>query len=261
MPRTPFDPLSGRHLPFDAGTVFHDFLVEEEGAEVLVCVDEDRERGVLIAKPAALRASQFVNAGDRIYTSTGWHSREVRHATRHGPDSAAYWYSERVQPYEVGERITAFRRGRVEAEVGANELEGVDAGPHVLEWEDLNVARRGWDGSRAALVLLEDGNERLVCHEEGAPASAVVWVAKPPRLRRSTYHGKTIAGVNYSSTTTQERQATGSEPAEVQRITPSYVAGELILATRSSFVDPVDGFPYWWEDRGEGREWAMVPEA
>lgn len=119
------------------------------------------------------------------------------------------------------------------------------------------------------------GLEILLCIDDAAttdPANPVkVSVAKPYKLRESSYHNQTIDGVEYAGVSPQQRTArfvTGSVPIETQEITEKYVdkfatstaGADIIVAARVSGLDVQDssGEEVLWLDVSESRIWAEV---
>lgn len=260
LPRTPFDPRSGTHLGFMPSGVAV-VTVVAEGFDALLAEDRDGRR-LLVAKPGPLRKSTFdgatvdgladdgETAEQKVYTSVTVNSRRCALAS----DASETWRLERHEPYLPGDRLVMFRHhehDRAITTVAEGELEGIEAGEHLLDWEDANLACRRWWAGNARFFLVTEGDNGLYC-EQG---DRKVWVAKPPRLARETWDTKTIDGVGYVHVATGQRTASKSgEDDEDQHITPSYVAGQVIRAKRVSLT--LDGRIYWWEDVAAGREWA-----
>jgi hypothetical protein len=259
MPRTPFDPRTGKYLAFGEGipVSLYAFVVAEIGADVLVCTDREG-LSVLVAKPRHLRKSTFngETIDGKTYTSTGTSSRSA--VLPLFPDRA--YFSETHEEYVVGETIFAFSHHEHEqASLSVTDADGltdVPVGAHTIQWEDANLAGRRWStGDHAEFTLVAEEDNRLEVTDANG---STTYIAKPPRLRVATYDGETIDGVTYTSTAADARTASdGVADDEDQLITPSYYVGETICARRSSYVDPDDSFPYWWEEIGEGREWAV----
>lgn len=117
--------------------------------------------------------------------------------------------------------------------------------------------------------------EVLVCLDEinldGDGNPEVIFVAKPYKLRESSYDGKVIDGVAFTGLSPQRRIASpvdGSAPNETQEITEKYVdrfatstAGQdMIVASRVDGLDVQDfnGGEVLWLENSESRVWAEV---
>lgn len=140
LPSTPFNPQTGAFMPLSEPGAFAEMTVVEVGHDVLLCLDREG-RKQLVLKPWALRRSSFdgLTLGGLIYTTTGIDQR-----TATGPDGPV---SEAVvKPYLAGEKIMAYRRHELDAAIGVvvGELSDGNLGSHRLFWEDMNTAGRTW---------------------------------------------------------------------------------------------------------------------
>ena len=133
-------------------------------------------------------------------------------------------------------------------------------------------------GVLGVFTLVEEGHDTLACTDrDGTPAL----IAKPGRMRRSTYDGVTFAVPNVGDVTyahaetllaVGEREGDDGTTTETQLITPSYCVGDKLVAFKHHEHDRVaaegwdelanygasDQYLLEWEDTGYGREWAVV---
>ena len=105
-------------------------------------------------------------------------------------------------------------------------------------------------------VFVTEYDDYLLCHYR----TERVYVAKPIMLRRVTYDGVTIGGVTYTYTAVNTRTASdgvGGEDDETQVITPTYIAGEKILAINMEDVINIQGAKTYWQEINSCRSWAV----
>ena len=130
----------------------------------------------------------------------------------------------------------------------------------------------GDDAVIALLTIVGIGHNVLACSDrDDNPAL----IAKPFGLRKSTFSGKEIDGVTYTSTGVDARTGSAAgEEAEAQLVTPSYYEGEKIVAFKHHDKDRIrcevaageiadveaGNYLLEWEDTGAGRWWAVEPE-
>ena len=119
-------------------------------------------------------------------------------------------------------------------------------------------------------TIVAVGHDVLLCSDRGGRPAVI---AKPWRLRKSTFHGLTVGGVTYASTDIDERTATLGAETEDQVVVPGYAVGEKVLALKryedavSCPVLEAEGLGFfgdmrlWLEDANTaGRAWAKVAE-
>jgi hypothetical protein len=106
-------------------------------------------------------------------------------------------------------------------------------------------------------TVVSEENDYLVCRDSNAN---IIAVAKPYTLRLSTFHGVTVGGVSYVYSDANKRVASADgEDDETQEITPSYFAGEQILAMSHNTGVLAGLSAIEWEDiNTAGRAWAVV---
>lgn len=155
---------------------------------------------------------------------------------------------------QLGERFT-----RLERDARTVDLTGRPRGIPKKVAQRMRLKSVGYDYITCR-TLDEDGNE----------GDEDIIVAKPEELQRTPWDGKTIAGVAYTISGVQARNATQSSPAanETQVVIPTYQVavtnydGSVIFAVKpyggTGVVDG-DGVPVEWQDLNvAGRAWAKV---
>jgi hypothetical protein len=100
---------------------------------------------------------------------------------------------------------------------------------------DLNDTGRRWTVPSPSVVkqyivktVLQD---TLVCAEYtgGVQSTTTVEIAKPEKLRRKAYDGKTIDSITYTFTDNTTRSATDGSSTETQVVTPKYLTERDII--------------------------------
>jgi hypothetical protein len=133
MPKTPFNPRTGKYLPLSDDRAIGQFEMIEEEASRLKCTDMQTGATVYVAKPYMLREDLFheqtVDGVSYSFTAIG-----QRTASAPGEDDE----EQLITPdYLVGETIFAFR-GHVAI------LLPDDVTMFHGEWTDLNACGRCW---------------------------------------------------------------------------------------------------------------------
>lgn len=123
----------------------------------------------------------------------------------------------------------------------------------------------GWDrkhsyalGSVVSAEIITVENDHLDCSIVGTTTS--IKVAKPWILSRTPFDGKTINGVAYSYSDSQNRTATLDSAEESQEVTFPYEIGNIIQAIRVSnstgYATGIDEDEQWVDLNVDARIWA-----
>jgi hypothetical protein len=107
-----------------------------------------------------------------------------------------------------------------------------------------------------AFTLVSHELDYLVCTDVNGNT---VNVAKPYELRSTPFDGNTINGVTYTYASSSEREATDGTDTETQFITPNYVVGADIYASKirsGTGVSTGGGDPILYIETDQGRAWA-----
>ena len=149
---TPFDPMTGQHLPFSnfANIEVKQLFVQSEGFAVLNCLDFS-EQTYIVAKPVELRSYDktdvvtFVD-DDYEYVYTSENSR-----TASDPDGVLYDEHQWITPsYRMGEVILAIKIDtKIEIAIKEKDEDADDdddpvVGSVLVQWLDLNTYGRCW---------------------------------------------------------------------------------------------------------------------
>lgn len=163
----------------------------------------------------------------------------------------------------IDKKIPRFNRGAKALSTShMNAL--VDGVNRALVGVDAPTPVRRVAGSGTAIVkltLVAHNGDYLECTDAGGNT---VLVAKPYELRQTTFDGLTVGGIAYSYTSASQRTATNaaiSPGVETQYITPSYITGAEIYASKISGgtgvnddSSPQVGINYL--EINQGRAWA-----
>lgn len=103
-----------------------------------------------------------------------------------------------------------------------------------------------------AFTLVSVSNDYLVCTDANGNT---VNIAKPYELRYTPFHGQTINGITYTYSSSTQRSATDGTDTETQYITPNYVAGAEIIASKVKGGTGVTSAGSYLE-HDQGRAWA-----
>lgn len=161
------------------------------------------------------------------------------------------------------QKARLFRRGQrtIPARQINQLVEGINkplVGVNSLKQSDV-LPKGG--SSVSVFYFVSDEGDYLICEDE---SENQILVAKPYELRRTPFDGETVNGISYTYTSNSERSADDGEDQEDQFITPDYVAGGEIYATKpkkGTGVETDDEPPakVKYLEVDQGRTWA-TPE-
>jgi hypothetical protein len=212
-----------------------------EAADYLLCIEIDAsiESAFRVSKPYDLQRSrwdaQTVAGVSYTYTSPS------KRYSRLGFETISPKYVPGVSTIYVLE---------------SNNGTGVDE----VDYIDLNADGRKWTQLYQlqpfkVITVEDDVLECKLVSPQGVVLGDSVYVEKPHDLKRSTWDGQTINGVDYVWVSNQSRQATDGDETELQVITPSYVEGHTVILVSIA----ADGSLHI-DSNSDGRSWALDEE-
>lgn len=208
---------------------------------------------VLIAKPYLLRRTPF-DGETRGFVTYAYNSDITRTAWDDPEDID----NQVISPaYVINDIIYATRS-----------IEGgtaVTVTAETIEWLDINADGRVWERTAAQVSqyrIKSVGADHLVCRTwDGTTEGTLdLLVAKPYLLRRTPFDGQTRDGITYTYSSDIAREADDGSTTETQVVVPSWVADDIIYATREvqGGVEAEGGGEelFWVDDNRDGRAWA-----
>ena len=174
MPDTPYNPVTGRHLPLGNDNPYIELEFKKEYGDVIICVDpkydEDEQEDILVAKPYFLRKTPFGGEDAEEVEISDGETRTYEYVDPDGEESASERettiskddeervINERIYPeyYEkcrilVAKQRTYLKEEGDDGEVTVIDLEDVEElsdaekeSISYLEFIDVNMSGRTW---------------------------------------------------------------------------------------------------------------------
>lgn len=183
------------------------------------------------------------------------------------PGSVAINSGEILYPL-MGEETTGLLGNKAS---GTNDVINIPIG-RALQGEDtdtelilVNLWSSGSENSLCQFKVLSDEGDYLLCRLwDGTDMGEKVFkVAKPYLIRRTPFDGDVRDDITYTYDDNSHRTGEDNDGnTEDEEITPSYVEGDIIYASKpfngTDVFDDEDEEVLWLDENNDGRQWAQI---